>query len=63
MRLIEEAQCLSEVTMEPTYTTIQEPITTMIEGSETVISDIPATRDPRALICQKQVREDPLHWK
>ena len=39
-RLIEEACHLSEVTMEPTYTTIDEPITTMTEGSEAVISDI-----------------------
>ena len=48
-RLIEEAQCLSEVTMEPTYATIEEPITTMTEGSEAVISDILATWDPREL--------------
>ena len=48
-RLIEEAQHLSEVTMEPTYTTIEEPITTMTEGSEAVISDILATWDPREL--------------
>ena len=59
-RLIEEAQDLSEVTLEPTYTTIEEPIT-MTEGSEAVISDIRATWDPR--LCQKQVREDPLHWR
>ena len=48
-RLIEEAQCLSEVTMEPTYTAIEEPITTMTEGSEAVIFDILATWDPREL--------------
>ena len=35
--------------MEPTYTTIEEPITTMTQGSEAVISDILATRDPREL--------------
>ena len=46
-RLIEEARHLSEVTMEPTYTTIEEPVTTMTEGSEAVISDILATQDPR----------------
>ena len=34
--------------MEPTYTAIEEPITTT-EGSEAVISDILATQDPRAL--------------
>ena len=48
-RLIEEARCLSQVTMELTYTTIEEPIITMTEGSEAVISDILATRDPREL--------------
>ena len=48
-RLIEEAQHLSEVTMEPTYTTIEKPITTMTEGSEAVISDILATQDLREL--------------
>ena len=32
--------------MEPTYTTIEEPITTMTEGSKAVISDILATWDP-----------------
>ena len=48
-RLIEEAQRLSQVTMEPTYTTIEEPITTTTEGSEAVISDILATWDPREL--------------
>ena len=48
-RLIEEAKCLSQVTMELTYTTIEEPIITMTEGSEAVISDILATRDPREL--------------
>ena len=48
-RLIEEAWHLSEVTMEPTYTAIEEPITTTTEGSEAVISDILATQDPREL--------------
>ena len=48
-RLIEEPRRLSEVTMEPIYTTTEEPITTMTEGSEVVISDILATRDPREL--------------
>ena len=42
-RLIEEARHLSEVTMEPTYTVIEEPITIMTEA---VISDILATQDP-----------------
>ena len=48
-RLFEEARRLSQVTMEPTYTTIDKPITTMTKGSEAVISDILATRDPREL--------------
>ena len=45
-RLIEEAQCLFEVTMEPTYTVIEEPVTTTTEGSEAVISDTLGTQDP-----------------
>ena len=49
VRLIEEARCLSEVTMESTYTAIEEPKTTTTEGSEAVISDILATQDPREL--------------
>ena len=48
-KLIEEAKHLSQVTMEPTYTTIEEPIITMTEGLEAVISDILATRDLRVL--------------
>ena len=35
--------------MEPTYTAIEEPITTMTEGSEAVLSDILATWDPQEL--------------
>ena len=35
--------------MEPTYTTIEEPITTMTKGSEAVISEILATQDLREL--------------
>ena len=48
-RLLEEAQCLSEVTMEPTYATIDKPPTTMTGGSEAIISDILTTQDPREL--------------
>ena len=48
-RLIEEARRLSQVTMELTYSTIEEPIITTTEGLEAVISDILATRDPREL--------------
>ena len=48
-RFIEEACCLSEITMEPTYATIDDPITTMTEGSEAMIMDILATQDPREL--------------
>ena len=33
-RLIEEVRRLSQVTMEPTYTTIEDPIMTMTEGPE-----------------------------
>ena len=48
-RLIEEARHLSQATMEPTYITIDKPIITTTEGSEAVISDILATKDPREL--------------
>ena len=46
VRLLEEAQRLSEATMEPMYTTIEETITTMAGGSEAIISHILSTRDP-----------------
>ena len=58
-RLIEEARCLSQVTMEPTYTTIEEPIMTMTEGSEAVISDILTTRDPRELTLPETSEKGP----
>ena len=48
-RLPEEARHLLESTMEPTYTTIDEPMTVMTGGSVTVISDILATQDPRRI--------------
>ena len=48
-RLLEEARHLSEYTMEPTYATIDEPMTAVTGGSEAVISDILATQDPREL--------------
>ena len=38
-RLLEETRCLLESTMEPTYATIDEPMTAMMGGSEAVISD------------------------
>ena len=64
-RLIEEAQRLSEVTMEPTYTTIEEPITITTKGSEAVISDILATRDPRELTLSEtgERRPSPLEMR
>ena len=58
-RLIEEAQRLSQVTMEPTYTTIEDPITAVTEGSEAVISDILATRDPRELTLPETSKKGP----
>ena len=58
-RLIEEAQRLSQVTMEPTYTTIEEPIMTMTEGSDAAISDILATRDPRELTLPETSEKGP----
>ena len=48
-RLLEEARHLSEVSVEPTYATIDEPATEMTGSSEAIISDILATRDPREL--------------
>ena len=45
--------------MEPTYTTIEEPIMTMTEGSEAVISDILATRDPRELTLPETSEKGP----
>ena len=59
VRLIEEARRLSQVTMEPTYTTIEDPIMTMTEGSEAVISDILATRDPRELTLPETSEKGP----
>ena len=59
-RLVEEAHCLSVVTMEPTYTTIEEPITTMTEGSEAVISNILATQDPRELTLSEIGERGPI---
>ena len=47
--LLEEARRLSESTMKPTYATKDEPMTTMIGGSEAVIFGILATQDPREL--------------
>ena len=58
-RLIEEARRLSQVTMEPTYTTIEECIMTMTEGSEAVISDILATRDLRELTLPETSEKGP----
>ena len=64
-RLIEEARCLSEVTMEPTYTAIEELIAITTEGSEAVISDILATRDPQELTLSEtgERRPTPLEMR
>ena len=48
-RLLQETQCLLGATVEPTYATIDEPMTATTEGSEAIISDILATHDPREL--------------
>ena len=48
-RLLEEAHCLSTAAMEPPYVTIEESMTTTLQGSEAAISDILATQDPRKL--------------
>ena len=49
VRLLEEAQCLLGATVEPTYATIDEPMTATTGGSEAIISDMLATQDPREL--------------
>ena len=48
-RLLEEVQCLLEALMEPTYTTIDGPMTAVTGGSEAIISDILSAQDPREL--------------
>ena len=48
-RLLEEAHNLSTAAMEPSYATIDESMSTTLQGSEAAISDILATLDPREL--------------
>ena len=48
-RLLEEACCLSTAAMEPSYATIDESMSTMLQGSEAAISDILMIQDPREL--------------
>ena len=48
-RLLEEACCLSTAAMEPPYATIDESMSTTLQGSEAAISDILTTQDPRKL--------------
>ena len=48
-RLLEEAHHLSTAAMEPPYATIDESISTTLQGSEAAISDILTTQDPRKL--------------
>ena len=48
-RLLEEAHHLSTAAMEPPYATIDESMSTTLQGSEAAISDILATQDPRKL--------------
>ena len=48
-RLLQETQCVLGATVEPTYATIDEPMTAATGGSAAVISDILATQDPRKL--------------
>ena len=42
------------------YNTIEENITTMTEGSEAIISDILATRDPRELALSETSERGPV---
>ena len=48
-RLLEEAHHLSTTAMEPSYATIDETMSTTLQGSEAAISDILATPDPREI--------------
>ena len=48
-RLLEEARHLSTAAMEPPYATIDESMSTTLQGSETAMSDILATQDLRKL--------------
>ena len=64
-RLLEEAQHLPQVRAEPTYTTIEEPTTTMTGGSEAIISDILSMQDTRELTLSEvgERRIAPLEMK
>ena len=48
-RLLEEAYHLSTAAMEPSYATIDESMSAMLQGSEAAICDILVTQDPREL--------------
>ena len=48
-RLLEETRHLSTAAMEPPYATIDESMSTTLQGSEAAISDILATQDLRKL--------------
>ena len=48
-RLLEEAHHLSMAAMKPPYATIEESMSTTLQGSEAAISDILATQDLRKL--------------
>ena len=48
-RLLEEAHRLSTAAREPSYATVDETMSTTLQGSEAAISDILATLDPREI--------------
>ena len=48
-RLLEEAHHLSTAAREPTYASIDETLPATLQGSETAISDILSTLDPREI--------------
>ena len=48
-RLLEEARHLSTAAMEPSYATIDESMSAMLQGSEAAISDILVTQNPREM--------------
>ena len=49
-RLLEEAHHLSTAAMETSYATIDESMSTTLQGSEAAISDILVTQEPRELL-------------
>ena len=58
-RLLEEAHHLSTAAMEPSYATIDETLSTTLQGSEAAISNILVTPDPREIHKSETGEKDP----